>query len=239
MWFDTATSIDASIGNYDQLHKLIDARARHAASFRAEGAKPNLNQFVVLGALHLNEYGQSNLIVEPSKPDWAKKRVYTYKEAFEAIKAATGEDRLATSPRRLPPPNVICPHCLKGFDLTNFWDFNVEQKGEYLDLRPYLGRTLQQVADVLELRTDGEWFPSSETILQNDKYIDNTPREDYPDWKKNPRGERRNKRKNHEGKEYGEIDPATHVIEPGDKMDAVQLVFMHRNCHQKHLYAKR
>lgn len=230
--YDTRDEIRAvcSSGSYTELYALLQAR-RDAHYVRSE----RLAEWVVLGRLHLDSCGNAAVITSPSDPSWAKEPVYTWDDAFRAMRQAGLDGRIVASHQPIPTSDLVCPCCNQRWDIYNFTDYTIDRSSETVPLSHYIGRTLAEAQTLIEQRTNARYI-SSEYPLRNDKYIDLTPEEKYPTLKKNEFGHlRRISRNTTTGETHGDIDPKTHIIEKGDEAEFQTLTFKHQGCNKAEL----
>jgi hypothetical protein len=130
----------------------------------------------------------------------------------------------------VPLHDKVCPVCGKGWTIKNPWDTFVAVTFESIDVKAdehhvWIGKTIAQLRQWLKERTDSECFISTKnnSFLRNDRYIDLTPKPDYPTLKENERGW------------VGEtviIDPENYVIQKGDEISYIKRTYMHKACNK-------
>lgn len=130
----------------------------------------------------------------------------------------------------VPPHDKICPICGKGWTIKNPWDSFSDATFESIDVRAdehrvWIGKTIAQLKQWLKERTDSECYITTNinSFLRNDRYIDLTPKPDYPTLKANEHG----------WVDKGVIvDPDNYVIQEGDEISYTKRTYMHKGCNK-------
>lgn len=116
----------------------------------------------------------------------------------------------------IPPTNIICSYCGKGWVIDNCHDVirKKEQIGDKVDAKDYIGKTHQYIRTELLERIDALYILHN--FIQNDKYIDLTPKKGYDTLKEN---------------EHGHLDvKKDYVIQEGDYIYYEKVFYYHREC---------
>ena len=131
----------------------------------------------------------------------------------------------------LPLPGLLCAHCKKPWNDSNFYDTVVYHDTETCSLMEFVGETLGAVKFVYAKRNDAIYRTQPDILIRNDKYIDPSPK--YPD----PKHDReRGIVKNEHGwlsAEDGIAD--AHAIEEGDELFLNVWRYFHGACNKERL----
>jgi len=124
----------------------------------------------------------------------------------------------------LPPTNITCPSCKKGWTVDNCHD--VESRGEPEEKKSaenYVGQPWQSIKDNFDLLNNALYIVSE--AIQNDKHIDLTPLKDYKTLKVNSMGVLK------------DISPG-YVVQKGDHVFLKVIKYFHKGCFIAHIEQK-
>jgi hypothetical protein len=166
---DTADGIADWLTTYQGMLQLIEARRAEYA----ESQQP-LHEFFLFDKLYLDSRGSYGII---------KTEELTGELAGLRFDAVTAAERVKASFTRyytsLPRLGLICSECRRGWDLNNFTDFTTAPHTESVPRDLNIGRTLEEITDAYNVRTDVVLYHHSE--IQNEAYISN---ENKRGWRK-------------------------------------------------------
>jgi len=183
-WYDTKMGVGIAIKTLSGFLNLKEER-RLASYIRNE----NLNQFFIFGDYCFDTVGNcsiSQLSIKKMCPDIPD--VLTYEEYQEFIrkniKLEDSSDLCFVYGQYIPSEHVYCPVCKKGWSIKNIRDVIFKRTGKYFLLTDFINKTLREVKEFYESKTDAEYSISGEPFLQNDSFIDNSsltliPKDDF------------------------------------------------------------
>ena len=130
---------------------------RHRAGYER---KERLDPFLVLnGKFQLDECGNLNKRID--------------KTAFEVGSS-------------IPTPDLRCGGCSLEWSIENIDDYVFRKGDQIVQLKDFVGKTLEDVRGVYRARTDAIYFMQPEMLVRADRFIDLSPRYPNPeqDWQK-------------------------------------------------------
>jgi hypothetical protein len=233
-WYDTKAGIAESLASLAAFKQMF--AERHEAGYERE---ERLNDFYVLGRYSLDTCGNCMKAqgfipkeVYPDIPD-----VLTREEFWSFIKGHSAGDGPMLSfgmGSDLPYPHLICSHCQRGWDMTNYHDTVAWHLHETYSLADFVGKTLAEMKAAYCQRNDAIYFMQPDVLIRNDRFIDRSPKYHHPekDWQKGIV-------KNEKGW-MSEKDGITdeYVIQPGDEGHFNVWKYFHHECNKKHLAAE-
>ncbi|OGY91747.1 MAG: hypothetical protein A3B31_01755 [Candidatus Komeilibacteria bacterium RIFCSPLOWO2_01_FULL_53_11] len=227
--YDRADGIQAMLSSLSGLNSLVNQR-REAGYGRRE----RLHQFVILGRWQADSCGNFGRAMMggrapknrfPDIPD-----VLTFEEFWTFLRsknlAAEGTSVMTDlTGSHVPPANIICPECQRGWTIDNCHDTVVVHTTEDVPLEKFVGQKLSDAQQVIGDRTDSIWRMQDDILIRNDRRIDLSPKPGYETLKVNERG--------WVGTRDG-IAP-DYVIEPGDDGFFNVWRFYHGTCNRTKL----
>ncbi|MGW8177505.1 MAG: hypothetical protein ACWGQW_01745 [bacterium] len=208
-WYDSRAGIEASVQTLDGLNKLLSARSD---AYRQRGER--LDEWIALGRIRLDTFGQSMVLME----GYSSNRVKVSDEPVLHISEVSGFS--ASTGLTVPETKHRCPRCGNGWDISNWYDSTTVTSDSKLALGE-VGKTHAQVQQEL---SDAD--PTRDYLLrtgvQNDKNIDLRP---DPKWADN--NYMKDYPINHNG--FIDVDPDYVVVE-GDKLYHTVFEYYHPNC---------
>lgn len=178
-WYDTKEGIVEAITSLEGLNNL--ARERHIAGY---DRKERLGQFYVLNGRYSTDTCGNFCTVSGIPKDIPFSdipAVLTYEEFFEFLKERTDKNHSICSSLdggQLPRTDLFCPHCGKGWDISNCHDVVLWQQHDVVSLADFVGKTLAEVRLVYSQKTDAIYFMQSDILIRHDRFIDLSPK--YP-----------------------------------------------------------
>jgi hypothetical protein len=233
-WYDTKEGIAKSLETLSAFQYMLMERCS-AGYDRDE----RMNEFYVLGRFWLDTCGNCGKIEGyipkeqfPDIPD-----VLTRDEFFAYLKERVeGDGPMISSSMQsgLPAPNITCPVCGKGWDMTNCHDTVVRHKTEAFPLAEFVGQTLLDVKTHFNQRTDAVYGMQSDILIRNKHFIDLSPK--YPDAE--PGSWKEGIKVNDNGwvSERDGIDD-NYVIQEGDEGFFNIWTYLHKPCNRQNLAA--
>ena len=214
-WYDSIEEIRKAVRTLDGLNGLISER--HKAHYKRG---ENMAQWVVRGLWYLDTCGNcgKSQIHVPGAPTVLTPTAFTGYAKEKYCSFSMSEEP--------PPTDVVCPHCHKGWTISNCHDNFRLSDTEVISFKDHVGQPLKEVAQKPEFkrRREAHIMFATESSLQNDKYIDLTQHPDYDTLKIN---------------EKGWVRPAEdHIIEEGDQGLFWVFKWVHQDCRKKSI-AKR
>jgi len=211
--YDTVTGILTSLDSLEEFNKVIDER--HIAGYER---KEQLNEFYIFGRYMLDNCGNFGVAEArfipaekiPSFPAvldreffWSYIKTWQKKEQPDVLTdEEIGDPNFSYSKNKrpfpvsisfgmentIPPTRIICPYCKKGWEINNCHDVikRREEVSNKIDAVEYIGQTHQHIRTELLKQTDALYILHN--FIQNDKYIDLTPKKGYDTLKENERG---------------------------------------------------
>lgn len=232
-WYDTKEGIIESIGSLEDLRKL--EKARYEAAY---GRGERLNIFHILGKWQLDTCGNfmkcsiDLKLLMPDMPD-----VQTNEEYRVYCRENWPKDRSSMigyqSDSNLPPTDLMCPHCGKGWIIENCFDVIMHQNSKTISLSKFVGKTLADVQTHYSAISDAVYRIGSDIVIRNDANIDNSPKYPNPeeDWQqdivKNENGWLR----------VSSGITEDYVVKEGDECYFNVWTLFHKECNEEHLAA--
>ena len=178
--YDTLEGIREAVKTLEGLNELVKER-REAGYKRDE----RLHEFVVMGQWYLDPCGNCGKL--------DKRHDIPSVVTQDEFNSLTGGSSYSVSySSQLPPANVVCPVCKRGWMIEDSYDVVVRDSREDIPLDDkfggYVGKTLLEVQEYFSLRRDGVFFMQEDITMKNDKYIDNEIPPEYKAMPKNGGG---------------------------------------------------
>ncbi len=243
--------IQSRIGSYEGLYELLKERQGLGRDKDDEGNRKEvyggLTSFAILGRFVTDNYGQVSRVNRTIFTDAdrvAMPAVMSYDEFLEFFETQV-KPRLEKNDRWigaqegheggkaaliLAPPHIKCRKCGNGWDLETCHEIESMQDFENIDLAPFLGKTLREVAEAVKLRSDAE-CSLMHARVQNPQWVTTTKQ-----YVKSLKV----KKARHPGPaylegwrdEHSKTDPITwdYVIKPGDSTTIFRYHFFHGPC---------
>lgn len=208
---------------------LALAEARHKAGYiRGE----RLDEWVVLGRWYFDTcgncskaFGKIPAELIPNHPPVMRHDEFW--EFFRQHRPNGSSEMLSWSldDHLLDNASLVCAHCGKGWDITNFHDVALNYHSKIFPLTEFTGKTLAQVRaeyptkpGVIVRLDSGQ----DNTNIRHDRYIDLTPKYPEPteEWQKTSL-------KNEHGWIKGD---ESYVVQPGDEGRFWVFTYTHPNC---------
>jgi hypothetical protein len=237
-WYNTKEGIEKNLHSLKGLIELF--AARHEAGYvRGE----QLKEFVILGGnYNLDTCGNNmranrdirKMLPEDFPPVLERKEFWELAKkenpAFENMGISYNYQSSV-----IPKLDLICPFCSQGWTIENVFDtlqLGGTSAQEEIALDGFVGRTLGEVKALHLKRIDAYVLMNQpEHVIQNEKYIDKTPRPDEEKW--NAEHPEYPRLVNEHGWLRQEDIDDNYVIGPGDKGWFNVWTFYHRACHRK------
>lgn len=226
--YDTKEGIEKILeSSLEDLNKLISARF-HAGYDNNE----RMNEFYILGGLFKLDTRGNCMRASVNEPilkdelDFVP-NVLTDDEYWEYVEQTNNKYRGFSLGSNIPEAHIICSVCNCDWELHNLDDITKTSKTKVIDLKNFVGQTLDVVKKHYRSLTNAIYFMQSEILIKNNKYIDLSLK--YPDaekgsWKKSIV-------KNEDGwlsKDDGITDD--YIIEEGDSGFFNVWTYTHKMC---------
>lgn len=238
-WYDNIEGIQKAIETLDGFNCLLEER--YKAGYERE---EELRDFVILGRFKLDSCGNIGVATNQNDPRFVvpKEKVLTLDEYLNFVESQVQIDSrlgnvLATfsfGNNSIPPAKVVCPVCHKPWSTDNCHEVIIldDRHGKTIDLKDFVGQSLQSVHNFYALNTDGEYniinVPKDWSMIRHDRFIDLTPIPGYETLVKNRNG--------WVGRQEG-IDE-NYIIQPGDEADLHITRYLHPKCAKEFLALK-
>lgn len=226
--YDRADGIQEMLGSLGGLNNLVNQRREAGYSHHVR-----LQEFVILGrwlADSCGNFGRTMLENQAPKDRFPHIPDVLSLSDFWAFLKSHGVDvdtslRTELSGGGLPPDDMICPECRKGWTIHDCHDAVQVHRTEVITLAEFVGQRLAYAQKAVANRNDSVWRMQPDILIRNDRYIDLSPRPGYDTLKVNERGW------------VGNRDGVTldHVIESGDEGYFNVWRFYHSSCNRKKL----
>lgn len=223
--YDTKEGIASQLTSLEGLIQVLEARGE--ATHNDETKR--LQEFVVLGHTRLDQFGQvwqaKRPISKEEYPDLSN--VMTYDEFKEFL---SRHERLKDSfiwimgghSGCIPSNHLLCAECNVGWTIENCHDTYCTHKFAQKPLAEFGGKTLREVKAHFKSQTDAIYVFLSEHPIRNDRFIDLTPHEQFPNLVKNEHG--------WAGRDAGITDD--YVVQDGDEGHFDVWHFYHKACNR-------
>jgi hypothetical protein len=219
--YDTKEGIATMLGSYDDLYALFAARREAGYECREQ-----LTAYVIFGRFFADGCGNWIKLDRETFTDDIRGTMPTVMDMdeYNGFVEAQGLDALMATEGSghgfvLPPPDIACAHCGRGWTLEGSHDFDIDGGfDDVIELGPYAGKTLAEVQAELSKRTDGEYRLM--TAVRNDRWITADPAARFAD---------------HEGWRDEDSDPAIsmdYVVRNGDQGSVYVTRYYHGPCYR-------